>query len=54
MSQSLISQSSVGSKKQLNKYDNEGSQFNRERYTLVNHPLRTKQLPEQAINRKGN
>jgi len=54
MSQSLISQSSIASKKQLNKYDNEGSQFNRERYTLVNHPLRTKQMLAQAINRKGN
>ena len=45
-SQSLISNSSFGgSKKNLSKYENEVSQFNRERYTLVNHPLRTKQMP---------
>ena len=52
-SQSLISQSSLGSKRQLAKYDNTDSQFGRERYTLVNHPLRTKQPPQQAM-RKDN
>ena len=53
-SQTMISNSSLGSKRQLAKYDNEMSQFNRERYTLVNHPLRTKQPPAQAMNRKDN
>jgi hypothetical protein len=44
-SQSLMSQSSLGSKRKLATYDNESSAYNRERYTLVNQPLRTKQVP---------
>ena len=30
-------------------YDNDASQFGRDRYTLVNHPLRTKIPPSQLI-----
>lgn len=30
-------------------YDNQVSHYNRERYTLVNHPLRTKVAPAQLL-----
>jgi hypothetical protein len=33
----------------MSKYDNDASQYGKDRYTLVNHPLRTKVPPSQLL-----